>query len=135
MEGIRGPESGYINPRAGKLLHGWDNISLPMLVPAMLAYTGKPCSGPCFYRATFTVEHPEDTFLDTSALGKGMVWINGRPLGRFWRIGPQKALYLPGPWLHPGTNEVVVFDLEGQPGRTLRGLDHPVLNAPIQPGS
>lgn len=120
---------------AGKPITGWDNFSLPMQAPDKLAWTGQPCTGPCFYQATFTVDRPEDTFLDTSALGKGMVWINGRPLGRFWRVGPQKALYLPGPWLHSGKNEVVVFDLEGQPGRTLRGLDHPLLNAPIEPGS
>ncbi|HEX3985709.1 MAG TPA: beta-galactosidase family protein [Acidobacteriaceae bacterium] len=120
---------------AGKPITGWENFSLPMVSPEKLAYDGTPCTGPCFYQATFTVDHPEDTFLDTSELGKGMVWINGRPLGRSWRIGPQKALYLPGPWLHPGKNEVVVFDLQGQPSRTLRGLDHPVLDAPIEPGS
>ncbi len=120
---------------AGKPVTGWENFSLPMQDPQKMDFTGKACSGPCFYQATFTVDRPEDTFLDTSALGKGMVWINGRPLGRFWRVGPQKALYLPGPWLHPGKNEVVVFDLEGRPGRTLRGLDHPLLNAPIEPGS
>jgi beta-galactosidase len=120
---------------AGKPLTGWDNFSLPMLEPQKLAYSDKPCSGACFYQAAFTVDHPEDTFLDTSALGKGMVWVNGRPLGRFWHVGPQKALYLPGPWLHSGANEVVIFDLDGQPGRTLGGLDHPVLNAAVEPGS
>jgi len=114
---------------AGRLLTGWDNDSLPMLDPGKLAYKNRPCSGPCFYQAAFTIAHPADTFLDTSALGKGMVWINGRPLGRFWNIGPQKTLYLPGPWLRPGRNQVVVFDLDGEPGRQLRGLDHPVLNA------
>ncbi|OWK18231.1 hypothetical protein Celaphus_00009446 [Cervus elaphus hippelaphus] len=36
----------------------------------------------------------------------GCVFINGRNLGRYWNIGPQEALYLPGSWLQPGTNEV-----------------------------
>jgi len=117
---------------AGKPLTGWDNLSLPMLDPGALTYSDKPCSGPCFYRATFSVDHPADAFLDTSELGKGEVWINGRPLGRFWHVGPQKALYLPASWLRAGANEVTVFDLEGQPNRQARGLDHSVLNAPIE---
>ena len=117
---------------AGKELTGWDNFSLPMLRPDALPYASRPCRGACFYSAVFNVDHPADTFLDTSTLGKGEVWINGRPLGRFWHIGPQKALYLPGPWLHSGANRVAIFDLEAQPGRQLQGLDHPVLDAPIE---
>jgi beta-galactosidase len=115
---------------AGHPLTGWDNYSLPMLSSGTLQWR-PPCQGPCFYHATFTVDHPADTFLDTSQLGKGMVWINGRPLGRFWNVGPQKALYLPAPFLKPGRNEVVLFDLNGEQGRTLQGLDHPILDAPI----
>jgi len=114
---------------AGHPLTGWDNYSLPMRTSDQLTYTGRSCSGACFYRGTFTIGRPEDTFLDTSNLGKGEVWVNGRALGRFWHIGPQKALYLPGPWLHAGANEVVVFDMEGKPQPELRGLDHPVLDA------
>ncbi len=117
---------------AGRLLTSWDNYSLPMLDPGSLRYSSRPCLGPCFYQAAFTIARPADTFLDTSALGKGMVWVNGRPLGRFWHIGPQKTLYLPGPWLRQGLNRVVIFDLAGQPERQLRGLDHPVLDAPIE---
>jgi beta-galactosidase len=117
---------------AGKPLTGWDNYSLPMLTPDTLAFAARPCTGACFYTASFTLSHPADTFLSTGALGKGEVWINGKPLGRFWHIGPQKALFLPAPWLKAGANQVVVFDLEGQPNRQLQGLDHPVLNAPIE---
>ncbi|HEY1501978.1 MAG TPA: beta-galactosidase family protein [Acidobacteriaceae bacterium] len=117
---------------AGHPLTGWDNISLPMLTPASLSFTTEPCHGPCFYSGTFAIDHPADTFLDTSTLGKGEVWINGRPLGRFWHIGPQKALYLPASWLKSGPNQVVIFDLEGQPNPKLQGLDHPVLDAPIE---
>ena len=115
---------------AGQSVTGWENDSLPMLAPDRMAYSDRPCAGPCFYRGTLMVDHPADTYLDTSELGKGEVWVNGRPLGRFWHVGPQKALYLPGPWLHAGQNDVAVFDIEGKPGRQLRGLDHPVLNAP-----
>lgn len=114
---------------AGKALKGWDNYSLPMTDTGELRFSKEPCKGACFYRGEFTVSQIADTFLDTSAFGKGEVWINGHPLGRVWDVGPQKALYLPGPWLHKGKNEVVVFDLKGESGRTLQGLDHPVLDA------
>lgn len=39
--------------------------------------------------------------------GKGVVFINGKNLGRYWSIGPQLTLYLPGPWLRSGNNQVV----------------------------
>lgn len=55
---------------------------------------------------------PGDTFLDLRGWGKGTLWVNGHHLGRFWSIGPQQTLYLPGPWLTRGRNTVVVFDLE-----------------------
>jgi beta-galactosidase len=50
------------------------------------------------------------------------MWVNGHALGRFWNIGPQKTLYVPGPWLKKGMNEVVVFDVEGKAGERLEGL-------------
>ena len=40
-----------------------------------------------------------DTFLDLRGWEKGTVWVNGHHLGRFWQIGPQQTLYVPGPWL------------------------------------
>lgn len=52
-----------------------------------------------------------DTFPDIRDLGKGAVWINGHPIGRYWNVGPQGTLYVPGPWLHVGKNQIVVFDL------------------------
>ena len=86
------------------------------------------CAGPCFYRGTLQVDHIADTFLDTSNFTKGFVWINGHPLGRIWNIGPQKTLYLPAPWLKQGANDVIVFDLDGAPGRTLEGKAVPILD-------
>jgi len=113
---------------AGKPLLGWDIYALGMNDPAKFAYTHSPCSGPCFYRGHFDVDASADTFLDTSAFVRGAVWLNDHPLGRVWNIGPQKTLYVPGPWLHKGKNKVIVFDLQGQNGRTLVGRDRPILD-------
>jgi beta-galactosidase len=114
---------------AGQPLLGWDIYPLPMSNASKLPFSRTPCSGACFYRGSFRPEKQSDTFLDTSAFTKGQVWVNGRPLGRIWSIGPQKTLYLPGPWLHAGENEAVVFDLEGKAGLTLAGRDAPILDA------
>ena len=65
------------------------------------------------------MDDPADTFVDAQELGKGEVFINGEPLGRFWKIGPQRALYLPAPWLKKGENEIEVFDLDGESGRAI----------------
>jgi beta-galactosidase len=111
----------------GDSVAGWQIYPLPMIAPWTLPFSKAECSGPCFYRGTFYVDHPGDTFLDTRNLGKGQLWINGHAMGRFWKIGPQKTLYVPGPWLKQGANEVVVFDVDGRPGATLQGLTKPDL--------
>ena len=74
--------------------------------------------GPVFRRGTLHAgASPQDTFLDTAGLSKGIVWINGVSLGRYWEVGPQHTLYLPAPFLRPGANEVIVLDLHGaEPG-------------------
>ena len=126
---IRGERAGITKQvtLGGKPLSGWEIYSLPMRDPGSLPFRRAACTGACFYRGTLQVEQPGDTFLDTSSFTKGFVWVNGHPLGRIWNIGPQKALYLPGPWLHAGANDVIVFDLEGEPGRTVTGKSTPDL--------
>ena len=42
---------------------------------------------------------------------KGVVWVNGNNLGRYWNLGPQQRLYCPAPWLKAGANEIIIFDL------------------------
>ncbi len=64
-----------------------------------------------------------DTFLNTHGLDKGVAFLNGQPLGRFWSIGPQFTLYTPGPWLHAGLNEIVIFDLQGTAKERLTTAD------------
>ena len=112
----------------GRELAGWDVFTLPMSsVPSPRFGAGAP-SGPAFYRGTFHIERPGDTFLDLRDWGKGTVWVNGHQLGRFWDIGPEQTLYLPGPWIHRGANDVVVFDLTRPTRRTLAGLRGPILD-------
>ncbi len=69
-----------------------------------------------YYRGYFTISKVGDTFINMEAFGKGQVFVNGHALGRFWHIGPQQTLYLPGCWLKKGKNEVVVLDVIGPKG-------------------
>jgi len=112
----------------GMPLTGWEIYPLPMNDLSTLKFSSRPCSGACFYRASFHLAKTGDTFLDTSEFTKGALWLNGHALGRIWDVGPQRTLYAPGPWLRRGQNEIVVFDLRGEMGRSVRGLEKPILN-------
>lgn len=82
-----------------------------------------------YYRGHFTLRKPGDTFLNMEAFGKGQVYVNGHAIGRFWNIGPQQTLYLPGCWLKQGRNEVIVLDVVGPKGEpTSFGQDKPELD-------
>lgn len=126
---------------AGRELTRWDVYTLPMTDPARFDCEASPLpgcptagrdnegsSGAGFYRGTFTLTRTGDSFLDTRGWGKGTVWVNGHQLGRFWGIGPEQTLYVPGPWLHAGLNHVLVFDLLAPEHPMLQGLDHPILD-------
>ncbi len=80
------------------------------------------------YRGTFNVKKPSDTFLNFETWGKGLVYVNGHPLGRIWEIGPQQTLYAPGCWLKKGENEILVFDIMGPRDVKSAGLDAPLLD-------
>ena len=80
------------------------------------------------YRATFRLDKAADTFLDMRTWGKGMVWVNGKAIGRFWKIGPQQTLYMPGCWLKEGENEIIVLDLLGPDQPVIQGLEQPILD-------
>jgi beta-galactosidase len=116
---------------AGSQPKHWQIYSLPMSDLAALKFSSEACDGPCFYRFTMPVPQGEtsakpiaDTFLNTHGLSKGIAFLNARPLGRFWEVGPQFTLYAPGPWLHSGANDIVLFDLKGRAGETLTTTDH-----------
>jgi beta-galactosidase len=115
---------------AGSQPEHWQIYSLPMNDVADLKFSADPCEGPCFYRFTMNVHgnsaepKAEDTFLNTHGLSKGMVFLEARPLGRFWDVGPEFSLYTPGPWLRSGGNAILVFDLRGTAAESLTTVDH-----------
>ncbi|XP_007104128.2 beta-galactosidase-1-like protein 3 [Physeter macrocephalus] len=81
--------------------------------------------GPAFYLSTLKVgSSPQDTFLTLPGWDYGFVFINGRNLGRYWNIGPQETLYLPGAWLQPEDNEIIVFEKK-KSGSYIHTTDNP----------
>ena len=113
---------------ADRELTGWTVYPLPMSsVPRPRLRSSRP-DGPAFYAGAFQLSTTGDTFLDTRGWGKGTVWVNGHHLGRFWDIGPQQTLYVPGAWLRAGSNEVVVFALDKPAQRTMAGLPGPIFS-------
>jgi beta-galactosidase len=95
----------------GEELKDWEHYSLPMADPGRWPFDRKTAATPALYRGTFRLESVGDTFFDMRAWGKGLVWINGHNLGRYWRVGPQQTLFVPAPWLKSGVNEAIVLDL------------------------
>ncbi|RSN80574.1 glycosyl hydrolase [Streptomyces sp. WAC 05379] len=84
---------------------------------------------PGLYRGTVTVRGAGDARLELPGLTRGFVWINGFGLGRYWSAGPQRTLFVPGPVLREGDNELWVLELEGT-ARTGSGeAGTPVLRA------
>lgn len=106
-------------------LTGWKNHPLPAeydWVASGKAVDTIPQGVPACYRGTFKRPAPGDTFLYMAAWGRGEVWVNGHSLGRYWNIGPQQTLYLPGCWLHDGDNEIVILEWVGTDNPVVEGI-------------
>ena len=133
-KGIHGPVSFSDAKGVSTELRGWEHFPLTMDADYRdhLNFMDEDSSSgkkqPAFWKATFDLDEVGDTFLDMSSWGKGMVWVNGHALGRFWNIGPTQTMYLPGPWLTRGANEIVIFDILGSETSSVSGLKQPVLD-------
>jgi beta-galactosidase len=109
-------------------LTGWEVFLLPMDT-AFIANLRTVCTNPgkagLFFKAGLSLDTVGDTYLDMRNWTKGVVWVNGHNLGRYWNIGPQKRLYCPAPWFKQGDNEIIIFDLhqiEARPVELARTL-------------
>ncbi|HLN56261.1 MAG TPA: beta-galactosidase family protein [Bacteroidales bacterium] len=103
----------------GMTLMNWKVFGLPMDEKFIynLRSSGKNLDKPgIFFRGNFMINAAAgvskgDTYIDVSNFTKGIVWVNGHNLGRYWNIGPQTRLYCPASFLREGLNEVMIFDL------------------------
>jgi beta-galactosidase len=109
-------------------LFNWTIFPLPLDDLSGLRFSpATSTERPTFYRGRFVVTAPNDTFLALDGWTKGVCWINGFNLGRYWERGPQKTLYIPAPLLHKGENELIVFELDRNTHSQVRLCDHPDL--------
>lgn len=110
----------------------WTHFPLPLDNLENLDFSlGWKSGVPAFYRFETEIDQIGDTFVDLEGWGKGCVVVNGFNIGRFWEIGPQKRLYLPGPLLRKGRNEIIVFETEGKVAEHISLKDEPDLG-PLQ---
>ncbi|KQR70177.1 beta-galactosidase family protein [Pedobacter sp. Leaf176] len=115
---------------AGHVLKSWTMYSLPFDRVETLKLKGSKLSGnvPTLKSGSFDVVNPTDTYLDFRKWGKGVVWVNGHNLGKYWSIGPQQTIYLPAEWQKKGRNEVVVLELNKPENNILTSLSQPILD-------
>jgi beta-galactosidase GanA len=106
----------------GVTLMNWEVFPLPMdnkYLSTLNFSDIDATSAPRIFKGTFNLNETGDTFIDMSKGQKGVVWINGHNLGRYWNVGPQQRLYCPAPWLKKGENEIIVFELHGNNGKEI----------------
>jgi beta-galactosidase len=110
----------------GMTLMDWEVVLLPMddaYLAGLKFGTGAGEVRPGrFFRGSFELRELGDTYLDMSGWRKGVAWVNGTNLGRYWEIGPQKRLFCPAPFLKKGRNEIIVFDLHAAGPAPIRGF-------------
>jgi len=121
-----------VDKKGTKMLKNWEVFNLPVdytfVKDKKFTSSTESLTVPAYYRATFNLEKPGDVFFDMQTWGKGMVWVNGIAIGRFWEIGPQQTLFMPGCWLKEGENEIIVLDLKGPEKALIKGLKQPILD-------
>ena len=80
---------------------------------------------PAFYAFDFEMKALKDTYLDLSGFGKGLVFVNGVNIGRFWNVGPTLSLYIPHSLLKEGHNRIIIFETEGEYEESINLVNQP----------
>ena len=110
----------------GMTLMNWTTYSIPM-DEVYVTRSARPDRGlderqGVFFKGNFTLTETGDTYLDLGNYIKGLVYVNGHNLGRYWNTGPQQHLYCPASWLKKGNNEIITFDLLQREAKEIRGV-------------
>ncbi len=112
----------------GMTLMNWENYSLPMDGKWVQQHSGPMRSlvqrvpGGYIFKGAFSLDKIADTYFDLSGYVKGMVYVNGHNLGRYWQVGPQQHLYCPAGWLNKGNNEIIIVDLLQADAAPVKGV-------------
>ncbi|MEU9117382.1 beta-galactosidase [Streptomyces sp. NPDC048483] len=135
-----GPRLGESKGITGGLLHERQylhgvrarGLRLDAVAGADVAFRAVGAEGAAgLYRGRLTLDGPPgDADLALPGWGRGFAWINGFCLGRYWDVGPQRTLFVPGPVLREGDNEVLLWELEGAPPLVGAGAGAPGLYPP-----
>lgn len=112
----------------GQAVRQWEQFRLPYEQQPAIKPSATVADAPVLKEGSFTLNTKGDTYLDMSKWGKGVVWINGHHLGRYWQVGPQQTLYVPAEWLKTGKNKITVLELIKPAENKVQGLDHPILD-------
>lgn len=115
----------------GMTLMNWNMYPLPLDTEFVSKASQKntevdTTKGGVFFKGTFSLTDTADTYFDLSKYQKGVVYINGHNLGRYWNIGPQQRVYCPKTWLKKGVNELVLVDLFQKEAQTISGFEKAV---------
>lgn len=93
---IENPDGSFLYNYANNMRYTVD--CLPLGSIDGIDYNTEPhmTDKPFFYKGLFDAEPNVDTFVDMDGWQKGVVWVNGFNIGRYWNVGPQRTLYIPG---------------------------------------
>ena len=104
----------FLGNTYGNLVHGFENYELQFERLDELSYEPfQYYKEPVFLKGELIAKEIEQTYLDMRGFQKGVVFLNGFCLGRYWEVGPQRDLYIPKGLLKKGKNEFIVFELHG----------------------
>ena len=105
-------------------LRGFVMCVMPLKSVSPIPILGAASVAPLtFHRATFKVDKAANTYLNPTGFKKGVAFVNGYNLGRYWTVGPQLTLFVPATLLNEGENEVILFEAEGNDGSLALSFD------------